>query len=304
VNPQVAARSAGNVAPPFRAVSLDLWFTTIFHSGDEAAWNAVWGQDRALVLSQVLRRDGGRPLLLEEAVGAIHRVQEQLRSEGTNTGRVDPGAVLLRCAALLGADLASPLAEASERFSSAGLAEHPPGINAEAVEVVHALQRRRIPVIMITNSRRRGSSWRAFLSERAGLDIPAVVSPCELGVPTPEARIFEVAADRLGLRPSEILHVGDRWELDVEGAVRAGFGAALYRGLWPIYPKGMYPPTDPAIVATSGVRCIDTLEELLADGWFETPPQGGHAPAARGPPRRSGPPPARDGAGTAGFDGL
>ncbi len=48
----------------------------------------------------------------------------------------------------------------------------------------------------------------------------------EHGVAKPHASIFHAACQRLGLRPDEVLHVGDDPELDVLGARRAGLRCA------------------------------------------------------------------------------
>jgi len=51
----------------------------------------------------------------------------------------------------------------------------------------------------------------------------------EVGISKPHPRIFEQAAEELGITsPDEALHVGDLEELDVEGARRAGWHSALY----------------------------------------------------------------------------
>ena len=53
-----------------------------------------------------------------------------------------------------------------------------------------------------------------------------VVSAREFGVGKPDGRIFAEACRRLGLAPGEVLHVGDDWALDVQGARGAGLHAA------------------------------------------------------------------------------
>ena len=53
-----------------------------------------------------------------------------------------------------------------------------------------------------------------------------LVISCEAGVAKPAREIFELAAKRLSLSPSEIFHVGDSLETDVLGARAAGFCAA------------------------------------------------------------------------------
>lgn len=52
-----------------------------------------------------------------------------------------------------------------------------------------------------------------------------LVISCEIGVPKPSPAIFQHATLKLGLPAHEILHVGDSWEMDVEGARAAGFQA-------------------------------------------------------------------------------
>jgi putative hydrolase of the HAD superfamily len=48
----------------------------------------------------------------------------------------------------------------------------------------------------------------------------------EAGAEKPDARIFALAVRRAGCAPHEVLHVGDSWTADYDGARRAGLGAA------------------------------------------------------------------------------
>lgn len=59
------------------------------------------------------------------------------------------------------------------------------------------------------------------LSEAMEWILPSIECPA----PKPDVRIFQIAADRLGLEPAAILHVGDSMAEDVQGALRAGFQA-------------------------------------------------------------------------------
>lgn len=49
----------------------------------------------------------------------------------------------------------------------------------------------------------------------------------EAGVPKPDPRIFQIAMDRVGCRPEESLHIGDRPQEDVAGARAAGMRPML-----------------------------------------------------------------------------
>jgi len=54
----------------------------------------------------------------------------------------------------------------------------------------------------------------------------ASINAQDVGVGKPDPRIFEAAAQRLGLQPQHILHVGDDANLDVIGALNMGMQTA------------------------------------------------------------------------------
>jgi len=63
----------------------------------------------------------------------------------------------------------------------------------------------------------------------AGIDhyfAPVIVSG-ECGFAKPDARIFELACQSMGVSPSDAVYVGDRRDIDAEGARRAGM-----HGIW------------------------------------------------------------------------
>jgi HAD superfamily hydrolase (TIGR01549 family) len=64
--------------------------------------------------------------------------------------------------------------------------------------------------------------------ERIGLHMHFAhqISARDIGVAKPDARIFLAAAERLGVAPEQILHIGDDPELDVVGARDAGLRTA------------------------------------------------------------------------------
>lgn len=64
--------------------------------------------------------------------------------------------------------------------------------------------------------------------ERIGLHLHFAhqISARDVGAAKPDARIFLAAAEKLGLAPENILHVGDDPELDVAGARDAGLRTA------------------------------------------------------------------------------
>jgi HAD superfamily hydrolase (TIGR01509 family) len=247
----------------FRALSLDLWFTTLSYlPGDDEEWEA----ERLRTLVGLLERPLGGRFDDAEVAAAADSARARLRAGGLRSELIDPGRFVTEVASALSAGLTTSPEAAASIYSDAGLDARPPSVNPEVVRVVERLDGRGIPVISITNTARREATWRRFFSSRGLGRIRHVVTSCELGIAKPRPEIFLEAARRLGVAPEEILHVGDRWELDVDGAIAAGCGAALYRGLWPLYPEGLYLPTTAARGDTSRIRVLDRLDELAVAG--------------------------------------
>lgn len=244
----------------FRALSLDLWFTLLYYAPER---DGQWREDRARLLRDSLRARDGQLLVLDRVQQAIDSVHSRLRTERREPITLDPEELIPLYAKALNAEPAVPLTEFARVYSSVGLEEHPPIANPEAVALVKALAARKIPVIAITNTARRGSTWRDYLRDQLGLEFRHVVSSCDCGAAKPDPAIFREAARRTGLAPGEILHVGDSWKLDVEGALRAGFGAILYRGLWKFYSEGESPDTGSQVSTAPEVPCVDRLDEVL-----------------------------------------
>jgi FMN phosphatase YigB (HAD superfamily) len=254
---------------PFHAVSFDFWFTVLYYrpGGDDR-----WTDDRLRFLGSILRSRAGKTLETHDIATAVEAVHSRLRTQGQEPITVDPQPLVKAYAEFLDAEVTVPLDEAGRAYSSAGLLEHPPLVNPEATGVIRTLNARNVPVIAITNTARREASWQEFLRSRAGLSFRHIVTSCEVGWCKPHPEIFAEASRRLDLPAREILHVGDRWELDVEGARHAGFGAVLYWGLWPSYPPGEFPETDPRWTDDPNVLHIDRLQELLEGNLLEERP--------------------------------
>lgn len=85
------------------------------------------------------------------------------------------------------------------------------------------------------------------------------LSAATLGIAKPQPEAFHAAASLVGVHPSELLHVGDDWHLDVVGAVGAGAQAA-----WLV--RDEHTPLDigPTPVPHTKVADLTTLCEALA----------------------------------------
>jgi len=106
----------------------------------------------------------------------------------------------------------------------------PAALNAEAPEVLQKLRERRMKIGLICNTGRGpGHALRERMRREGILDsFDATIFSDEVGYGKPDTRIFLTAAERLGLEPSDILHVDDNIENDVRGAQSAGMKTLLF----------------------------------------------------------------------------
>lgn len=111
---------------------------------------------------------------------------------------------------------------------------------------------RRYPLVALTNGN--------ACIHQAGLTsyFKGSLSAGTLGAAKPEAAAFHAAASLLGVEPFQLLHVGDDWALDVEGALNAGAQAA-----WMVRPPSEAPMPTPG-AAHGVVRDMTMLCDLLA----------------------------------------
>jgi len=112
---------------------------------------------------------------------------------------------------------------------------------------------RRYPVLALTN----GNSD----LQRIGLaqHFQGVMTAREFGVGKPAPVFFHAACEQLGLPPEQVLHVGDDWALDVEGAHAAGLPSVwLHRAGHP--PKPAEAQAQPWLVTDS----LDGLLQALS----------------------------------------
>jgi putative hydrolase of the HAD superfamily len=110
---------------------------------------------------------------------------------------------------------------------------------AGAVELVTALKRARIAVVVVTNNivaEQRRKIERCSL----GACVDVLVTSEEVGAQKPSIEIFEVALERAGASPVEAVMIGDNWWTDVEGARAAGI-----RAIW--LNRTGAPSPDPAV---------------------------------------------------------
>jgi len=96
---------------------------------------------------------------------------------------------------------------------------------ARAAETLAELSARRYRMAVVSNADGR---VRGLLQDAGVIPwLEFVVDSAEIGLEKPDPRIFHAATGRLGLDPSACAYVGDIYEIDVEGARRAGLHPIL-----------------------------------------------------------------------------
>jgi len=106
----------------------------------------------------------------------------------------------------------------------------PATLNVDAPKVIQRLSELDLKIGLICNTGRGpGHALRELMRKEGVLDyFDATIFSDEVGYGKPDSRIFLTAAKRLGLEPSNILHVGDNIENDVRGAQSAGMKTLLF----------------------------------------------------------------------------
>jgi len=122
-----------------------------------------------------------------------------------------------------------------------------------AVEVLSELKHRGYPLALLSNTSHGHIIKR--IMDREGLTkfFDHLLYTDEIGPRKPNPEAFRILLDRLGTRPEETVHVGDRIDLDVLGARRSGIRSVLYESNRDYCFDG-YPHPD---------FCIRNLKELI-----------------------------------------
>ncbi len=137
----------------------------------------------------------------------------------------------------------------------------PATLNVEAREVLQRLRERSLKIGLICNTGRGpGHALRELMRREGVLDyFDSTVFSDEIGYGKPDPRIFLTAAERLRLKPGNILHVGDNIDNDVRGAQSAGMKTLLFDYKVPAGFK-----EQPSLLALT--RASDSNTTIVPDG--------------------------------------
>lgn len=132
----------------------------------------------------------------------------------------------------------------------------------DTVPTLEWLRDRGIRIAALTNRSHGGAAFLEELRREGLLDyFEVVVSSDQVGYRKPHPRIFERALEVLGVPAEECAHVGDRLEVDVMGARRAGMYAVWMRRLRP-------PDEQPSKGDETPDLEIQRLSDLTSSGLF------------------------------------
>lgn len=121
----------------------------------------------------------------------------------------------------------------------------------DALPCLHQLHAAGLRLAAVTNA--PGRHQRSKLATVGLIDaFDVLVIAGEVGIAKPDPAIFHLACARLGVRPDQTVHVGDRLDLDALAAVEAG----LLAGVW--LARHAAVPADPPC----GVHVIASLLDL------------------------------------------
>lgn len=222
---------------PPRAILLDALGTLVALEPPAPALARLVGEHHGI---EVTPADATRALRAEMA----HYRRNCIRAADADS----LAALRLECAALVGRELGGPLAAVDPAELVPTLLE---SIRFHAYpEVPGALARLRGEGFTLVVA----SNWDVSLHDvlaRTGLDVllDGVVTSAQVGAAKPDGRLFAAALAVAGVGPAQALHVGDSFEEDFEGALRAGLDAA-----WLDREGGSE--------VSPGVRRIASLDEL------------------------------------------
>ena len=215
------------MSPPLKAVTFDLW-QTLMHDGKEH------GAARAKLRAERIHR-ALPDAPLKDVEAALQNVWHTW--ETTYWAKNEDPGFDAQIAWLMKRLAVPPELEAELR---AGYVDPifaiPPHVDPEAVPALTSLRERGLKLGLICNtSVTPGSALRQLLDQwHVGELLMVQLFSDEVGIRKPAPAIFRETARRLGVDIAAMLHVGDRQDADVEGAIGAGAKALLARPQVPL----------------------------------------------------------------------
>ncbi|MGC8975011.1 MAG: HAD family hydrolase [Thermoprotei archaeon] len=227
-----------------KAVSLDLWFTLIYEEeADEKEYTLM----RVRALYEGLSRF--KELSLED----VARVYESLKFAREYLSAESLASMI---ALALGIKLSYRKLKELTASYVRSTRNFVPKVNKEVYDVIPEMKKLGLKIAVVSNTSFPEEAVIAMLENlRLAHYFDVIVSSSSLGYNKPSPKIYKYLVRKLGLRPQEVLHVGDSCINDVLGPMSAGLRAALYVGI----REGK----DTALCSGLEVPVLHSLSELL-----------------------------------------
>jgi putative hydrolase of the HAD superfamily len=214
--PAELRRPAGPLDRRVDGVSFDVWMTLI-------ASNPTFKPARARRIAEAFGLDGQAADRLPQAIRRVDiDCDRQSETIGVQYGPVDR---LRRVADDVGASVPDgALADEVQAM----FADHLPTLTEPGVlTVLSDLRAAGVRTALLSNTGFVDGRYMRPALDALGILplVDAAVFSDETGCAKPSPRIFAELADRIGLAPSSVLHVGDNRRADVDGATAAGMQA-------------------------------------------------------------------------------
>jgi putative hydrolase of the HAD superfamily len=215
-----------------RAVTFDLWETLLFESDGASQRRA---DARCKNLAQALNSLGVQVSLEEMSAAVSETVSSLISIWSTNrdVAYIDQIRLIIKKATRHSLELKQEWINELIPAYTSNVLKVPPYLNPEARKALKGLKKRNKLIGLICNTGLTpGIGLRKFLAdESVSKYFDLMIFSEEIGIRKPDPRIFHLAAQRLGVQPREIVHVGDNLKTDVWGAKNAGLKAIHFSGL-------------------------------------------------------------------------
>jgi putative hydrolase of the HAD superfamily len=227
-----------------RAVSFDLWFTLIYEDEEDVRKYTLM---RVRAIHEALSEFGN--VTLEDVLSVYESLKfarEFLSAES-----------LIKLVSLaLGIKLSRGKLRELTNIYVESTRNFVPKVNDEVYEVLPKIKELGLKTAVVSNTSFSERGVIAMLKNVGIADyFDVVVSSSSLGLNKPNPRIYGYLVRKLGLRPQEILHVGDSCVNDVLSPLSVGLRAALYVGL--------RKSKDVTLCSKLDVPVLNNLRELL-----------------------------------------
>ena len=143
---------------------------------------------------------------------------------------------------------------------------YPPLPHEDALRVLSSIKDMGLKIGLISNTGMTpGVAFRQFLGQHGLLEYFDVLTfSDEVKLAKPSRQIFEMTLDELGVRPAEVIHVGDHVKNDVVGAKQVGMKTIWIQGFYE-REDASDPASEPDAMVSSLGKVVPAILELCGD---------------------------------------